>query len=183
MSKSGGADDSKNDTVYFDTTDVDVYTQVKVENGDIYTYTSLMDTQQSVGNNSSGEQTVDGRFNHVVREKFEVLVQELKTEFPDEIVGIKELEAQVKKTVEKVLEKKTETVNRFFWQQEFSRAKRLKNVVEKHDNLYRLSVDMTTMCSKYAEIIITETFENDQEKTIQAIDVGGIAGGDKFLVR
>jgi hypothetical protein len=118
------------------------------------------------------------------REKFGKLFRELEEEFAVSKDLLVIVDREVSSLVKRVLqEEKNDENSKFFWQREFSKGRRLTDLVQRADKLYRLGVDMTTMCSKYSEVIIMENFELGSERTIQPVDVGGVAGGDKFIIR
>ena len=58
----------------------------------------------------------------------------------------------------------------------------LKQQIRGYWNLYYLTEDFVHTAKKYGKIIISEHFLPDNKKTIRPCQVGGTAGGDKYIV-
>ncbi|KAM9987697.1 hypothetical protein ACTFIZ_003048 [Dictyostelium cf. discoideum] len=67
------------------------------------------------------------------------------------------------------------------WNQEFQSLLRLQPSLEKFQKLTFLAMDFVNFAENYGFIIIKEMFLPDHLKTIKPIDIGGIAGGQKFI--
>jgi hypothetical protein len=168
--------------------DVGTLSQAKTNQLNLYSYPETLyslNDDPATTTTESEETKTNEVLERLFRDKFAKLVEELEVEFPKSKNVLKNIDQQVMTLVKKILtrDEVDEQESKFFWQREFSKGRRLSDVVEKADKLYSLGVDMTTMCSKYAEIIILEETEKGSDKTIQSVDVGGVAGGEKFIIR
>eukprot|EP01125_Pyxidicula_operculata_P001241 TRINITY_DN1115_c1_g3_i3.p1 TRINITY_DN1115_c1_g3~~TRINITY_DN1115_c1_g3_i3.p1 ORF type:complete len:317 (-),score=65.04 TRINITY_DN1115_c1_g3_i3:91-1041(-) len=68
------------------------------------------------------------------------------------------------------------------WNNDFQRFLSMESSEEKFRNLANLSKDFLYAARVYGKIIISEAFlEDNSKKTIKPIDVGGIAGGQKYI--
>src|SRR3989338_4073081 len=53
----------------------------------------------------------------------------------------------------------------------------------KNDGLHRLAMDFQNTATHYGKIIIMESYLSPEQKTIKPISIGGIAGGEKFIIQ
>lgn len=67
------------------------------------------------------------------------------------------------------------------WNSEFQMLQETADSEEKFRDLSRLAHDFVYAATTYAKIIISESCLPDHEKTIKPIDLGGVAGGQKFV--
>lgn len=77
----------------------------------------------------------------------------------------------------------------FYWNRKFQEIDEKINyqdiIYEKHhyEQMRHLAQDFMYTATMYGKIIISEKFLPPEKKTIRPIDIGGIAGGHKYLVR
>ena len=55
--------------------------------------------------------------------------------------------------------------------------------IEDHTKLIRLSTDFVSSARRYGRIIISEVYQPVNKKTIKPINLGGVIGGEKYVVR
>ena len=68
--------------------------------------------------------------------------------------------------------------DRWYWSRRFRRA---KSISEANETLCRLFDDFVTYWNQYAKRIVHELSLPFQLKSIPSVDVGGVAGGSKFI--
>eukprot|EP01117_Protostelium_nocturnum_P018219 TRINITY_DN7584_c0_g1_i1.p1 TRINITY_DN7584_c0_g1~~TRINITY_DN7584_c0_g1_i1.p1 ORF type:complete len:891 (+),score=348.35 TRINITY_DN7584_c0_g1_i1:80-2752(+) len=68
------------------------------------------------------------------------------------------------------------------WNEEFQSYRSDKHCAQKSKNLKGLASDFGYAASTYGRIIITENSLPIERKTIKPVEIGGIAGGQKFIV-
>lgn len=79
-------------------------------------------------------------------------------------------------------QREAESAKDFYWQSRLQKLLRDDDSLEKFSQLSQLSQDFVNSARSYAQIIISEQcFENEQ-KTIKPLTLGGLAGGEKFIV-
>jgi len=69
------------------------------------------------------------------------------------------------------------------WNKDFQALLQMPDSEVKFKKLYHLAHDFVYAARAYAKIIISELTLPDELKTIQPADIGGIAGGTKFIVQ
>ena len=69
----------------------------------------------------------------------------------------------------------------YYWSDLFGAAKKIEDEQKKHEELSQLSEDFVTYATQYSETIVRELSLPDHLKTISSVDVGGVAGGGKYL--
>jgi hypothetical protein len=81
------------------------------------------------------------------------------------------------------LSHRSEAMRRGDWNEQFVRALEMNDSVAKQEKLTQLSADFIAICQTYGRIIIGEHFLRREEKSLRKRDLGGFAGGDKFVIR
>lgn len=56
-----------------------------------------------------------------------------------------------------------------------------ESILNAYFQLSAHAADFTAMAEKFAKIIISEKYLDNDKKTIKPVDVGGIAGGEKYI--
>ncbi|KAL6066162.1 Clu domain-containing protein [Balamuthia mandrillaris] len=69
------------------------------------------------------------------------------------------------------------------WMAEFQRLDAMPDSRAKYQALALLSRDFVKTASMYGRIVISEYFIPPEKKTIKPVNVGGLAGGEKFICR
>ena len=69
----------------------------------------------------------------------------------------------------------------FYWSERFRAARAIHDEIEKHLQLSQLSNDFKTFSSHYTETIINELSLPRHLRSLKPVDVGGLAGGSKFV--
>ncbi|EFA86726.1 hypothetical protein PPL_00531 [Heterostelium album PN500] len=69
------------------------------------------------------------------------------------------------------------------WNSEFQRILEMDDSLEKFERLASLEHDFVYAAESYGRIIISEHLLPDELKTIKPVSVGGIAGGEKYIVQ
>ncbi|EGC32510.1 hypothetical protein DICPUDRAFT_15088, partial [Dictyostelium purpureum] len=69
------------------------------------------------------------------------------------------------------------------WNSEFQRLLEMDDCLEKFERLSSLEHDFVYAAETYGRIIISENFLSNELKTIKPVSVGGIAGGEKYIVQ
>eukprot|EP01125_Pyxidicula_operculata_P011795 TRINITY_DN385_c1_g1_i1.p1 TRINITY_DN385_c1_g1~~TRINITY_DN385_c1_g1_i1.p1 ORF type:complete len:1249 (+),score=314.60 TRINITY_DN385_c1_g1_i1:1159-4905(+) len=67
------------------------------------------------------------------------------------------------------------------WNRQFREIMSLPDSAEKYRSLSRLAKDFVHASKLYAKIIISELYLPDDKKTIKPVQLGGVAGGDKYI--
>ena len=70
----------------------------------------------------------------------------------------------------------------YYWSNLFTKAKQIVDRDRQYQELCGLSEDYLTYSTHYAETIVYELSLPDHLKTVSAINIGGVAGGRKYLV-
>ncbi|EAL69344.1 hypothetical protein DDB_G0276089 [Dictyostelium discoideum AX4] len=79
--------------------------------------------------------------------------------------------------------KKMESISLYSWNSEFQRLLEMDDCLEKFERLSSLEHDFVYAAESYGRIIISENFLSNELKTIKPVSVGGIAGGEKYIVQ
>ncbi|KAK5577688.1 hypothetical protein RB653_002633 [Dictyostelium firmibasis] len=79
--------------------------------------------------------------------------------------------------------KKMESISLYSWNSEFQRLLEMDDCLEKFERLSSLEHDFVYAAESYGRIIISENFLANELKTIKPVSVGGIAGGEKYIVQ
>ncbi|KAK5577689.1 hypothetical protein RB653_002634 [Dictyostelium firmibasis] len=79
--------------------------------------------------------------------------------------------------------KKMENISLYTWSSEFQRLLDMDDCLEKFERLSSLEHDFVYAAESYGRIIISENFLANELKTIKPVNVGGIAGGEKYIVQ
>ena len=69
----------------------------------------------------------------------------------------------------------------FYWSQQFQKARKAKNDQIRYSLLTQLSDDFRTYATHYAQTIVHEMTIPDEIKSLDPVDVGGVAGGSKYI--
>ncbi|KAM9964845.1 hypothetical protein ACTFIW_004637 [Dictyostelium discoideum] len=79
--------------------------------------------------------------------------------------------------------KKMDNIALYYWSSEFQRLLEMDDCLEKFERLSSLEHDFVYAAESYGRIIISENFLANELKTIKPVSVGGIAGGEKYIVQ
>ncbi|KAH3759766.1 Histidine kinase A [Pelomyxa schiedti] len=69
------------------------------------------------------------------------------------------------------------------WNEQFQNIIKQEDGLEKYSQIAQFANDFVYSASLYGKIIISELGMPEKEKTIKPISIGGIAGGEKYIVR
>eukprot|EP01091_Cochliopodium_minus_P008798 TRINITY_DN2050_c0_g2_i9.p1 TRINITY_DN2050_c0_g2~~TRINITY_DN2050_c0_g2_i9.p1 ORF type:complete len:1349 (-),score=401.15 TRINITY_DN2050_c0_g2_i9:136-4182(-) len=69
------------------------------------------------------------------------------------------------------------------WNEKFQELMSLENSYEKYDGLRNLAQDFVYCAETYGRIIISEKCLPNEKKTIKPVGIGGIAGGEKYIIQ
>ncbi|KAN0035447.1 hypothetical protein ACTA71_004717 [Dictyostelium dimigraforme] len=78
---------------------------------------------------------------------------------------------------------KRDNIALYYWSSEFERLLEMDDCLEKFERLSSLEHDFVYAAESYGRIIISENFLADELKTIKPVNVGGVAGGEKYIVQ
>ncbi|KAN0015626.1 hypothetical protein ACTFIU_008367 [Dictyostelium citrinum] len=79
--------------------------------------------------------------------------------------------------------KKMDNIALYYWSSEFQRLLEMDDCLEKFERLSSLEHDFVYAAESYGRIIISENFLANELKTIKPVNVGGVAGGEKYIVQ
>lgn len=70
-----------------------------------------------------------------------------------------------------------------YWNDQFQKIRKMDEGLDKYRKLSNLAHDFVYAAQTYGRIIISERYLSNEQKTIKPKSMGGIAGGEKYIVQ
>ena len=99
----------------------------------------------------------------------------------DDTVSTKRVLKELEKAVTNTLLKLTGSKESYYWANRFEEVSNLEEPVKRNLLLTQLADDFRTYSTHYSETIVREMTLPPELRSLDPVDVGGVAGGSKYI--